>query len=92
MTRQTLFAVAAALLMLGAPLSGAVAADSHAGNAGNAALAVDVTQDDDGEVTIEVTRNETGIENATVEVETADEPATIAGPRSDFFEALDKLE
>jgi NAD+ kinase len=27
-----------------------------------------------------------------VEVRTADEPATIAGPRSDFFEALGKLE
>ena len=70
MTRKTLFAVAMVLAMVGAPLTGAVAADST--------LAVDVTQDD-GEVTVSVTQNETGAGNASVLVETVDENDTYNG-------------
>lgn len=68
MTRQALFAVAMVLAMVGAPLTGAVAADSTDA-AGN--LSVGVAQDD-GEVTVSVTRNDTGVANASVLVETVD--------------------
>jgi cobalamin biosynthesis protein CobT len=64
MTRKTLFAVAMVLAMVGAPLTGAVAA-------ADSTLAVDVTQED-GEVTVSVTQNGTGAGNALVLVETVD--------------------
>jgi hypothetical protein len=70
MTRQALFAVAAAVLLVGVPLTGAVAAADSAGNAaGN--LSVGVTQDG-GEVTVAVERNDTGVANASVAVESVD--------------------
>jgi len=65
MTRQTLFAVAMVIAMVGAPLTGAVAAD------GTGDLSVGVSQDD-GEVTVSVTQNDTGVANASVLVETVD--------------------
>ncbi len=77
MTRKALFAVAMVLAMVGAPLTGAVAAADSADAAGN--LSVGVAQDDDGEVTVSVTRNETGVANASVLVETVDENDTYAG-------------
>ncbi len=63
-------AVGLALLAVGPGL--AAAADS-AGNtdAGNT-LAVGVSQADDGSATVSATQNETGVENASVAVETAD--------------------
>ena len=69
-------AVGLALLAVGPGL--AAAADS-AGNAdaGNT-LAVGVSQADDGSATVSVTQNETGVENASVAVETADN-ASYAG-------------
>ena len=78
MTRQALFAVAMVLAMVGAPLTGAVAADSTDA-AGN--LSVGVAQDDD-EVTVSVTRNDTGVTNASVLVETAGN-GTYAGAGND---------
>ncbi|MFT4948828.1 MAG: hypothetical protein ACI9CA_000955, partial [Natronomonas sp.] len=69
MTRQALFAVAMVLAMVGAPLTGAVAAADSAGN--STALSVGVTQDDD-EVEVSVTRNDTGVTNASVLVEPVD--------------------
>ncbi|MEF8828834.1 MAG: hypothetical protein V5A49_07350, partial [Haloarcula sp.] len=78
--RTKLFALYAAvgLVLLAAGPGLAAAADS-AGNtdAGNT-LAVGVAQADDGTATVSVTQNETGVENASVVVETADN-ASYAG-------------
>ncbi len=75
MTRQALFAVAMVLAMVGAPLTGAVAAADSTGN--GTTLSVGVTQDDD-EVAVSVTRNDTGVANASVLVEPVDND-TYAG-------------
>jgi hypothetical protein len=75
MTRQALFAVAMVLAMVGAPLTGAVAAADSTGN--DTTLSVGVTQDDD-EVAVSVTRNDTGVANASVLVEPVDND-TYAG-------------
>ncbi len=70
MTRQALFAVAMVIAMVGAPLTGAVAADSAGNATGN--LSVGVAQDDSGETTVSVTRNGTDVANASVLVEADD--------------------
>lgn len=75
MTREALFAIAAVLALVGTALAGGVAA---ADSAGNADLSVDVTQDDDGEATVSVSKNDTGVANASVVV-AAVENATYAG-------------
>jgi hypothetical protein len=72
--RTRLFALYAAVgLTLLAVGPGLAAAADSAGNtdAGNT-LAVGVSQADDGSATVSVTQNETGVENASVAVETAD--------------------
>lgn len=65
MTRDALFAIATVLALVGTVLTGAAAA---ADSAGNATLSVDVTQDDD-EVTVSVARNDTGVANVSVGVD-----------------------
>jgi len=73
--RTKLFALYAAVgLTLLAVGPGLAAAADSAGNtdAGNT-LAVGVSQADDGSATVSVTQNETGVENASVAVETADD-------------------
>ncbi|MGB9930390.1 hypothetical protein [Haloarcula amylolytica] len=78
--RTRLFALYAAVgLTLLAVGPGLAAAADSAGNtdAGNT-LAVGVSQADDGSATVTVTQNETGVENASVAVETADN-ASYAG-------------
>jgi len=78
--RTKLFALYAAVgLTLLAVGPGLAAAADSAGNtdAGNT-LAVGVSQADDGSATVSVTQNETGVENASVAVETADN-ASYAG-------------
>jgi len=78
--RTRLFALYAAVgLTLLAVGPGLAAAADSAGNtdAGNT-LAVGVSQADDGSATVTVTQNETGVENASVAVETADD-ASYAG-------------
>jgi len=78
--RTRLFALYAAVgLTLLAVGPGLAAAADSAGNtdAGNT-LAVGVSQADDGSATVSVTQNETGVENASVAVETADD-ASYAG-------------
>ncbi|MDQ2073960.1 hypothetical protein RBH20_15600 [Haloarcula sp. H-GB4] len=72
--RTKLFALYAAVgLILLAVGPGLAAAADSAGNtsAGNT-LAVGVSQADDGSATVSVTQNETGVENTSVAVETAD--------------------
>ncbi len=72
--RTKLFALYAAVgLTLLAVGPGLAAAADSAGNtgAGNT-LAVGVSQADDGSATVSVTQNETGVENASVAVESAD--------------------
>ncbi|MUV51422.1 hypothetical protein [Haloarcula sp. CBA1122] len=63
-------AVGLALLAVGPGL--AAAADSAGNTGAGNTLAVGVSQADDGSATVSVTQNETGVENASVAVESAD--------------------
>ncbi|EMA09438.1 hypothetical protein SAMN05443574_107119 [Haloarcula vallismortis] len=62
-------AVGLALLAVGPGL--AAAADSAGNTSAGNTLAVGISQADDGSATVSVTQNETGVENASVAVETA---------------------
>jgi len=72
--RTKLFALYAAvgLALLAAGPGLAAAADSAGNTGAGNTLAVGVAQADDGSATVSVTQNETGVENASVAVETAD--------------------
>ncbi|MDS0220354.1 hypothetical protein NDI54_03205 [Haloarcula sp. S1AR25-5A] len=72
--RTKLFALYAAvgLALLAAGPGLAAAADSAGNTDTGNTLAVSVSQSDDGSATVSVTQNDTGVENASVHVETAD--------------------
>ncbi|WP_424001467.1 hypothetical protein ACOZ4I_16475 [Haloarcula salina] len=77
--RTKLFALYAAVGLIAlAAGPGLVAGADSAGNTAGNALAVGVTQADDGSATVSVTANDTGVANASVAVETVDN-ASYAG-------------
>jgi hypothetical protein len=78
--QQNVLAMVLAVLMVGAVAGPAVAAAPATAAAGNTGLAVDVAQDDG--VTVTVTDNGTGVDNASVDVATVDSNASYNGTGS----------
>jgi hypothetical protein len=78
--QRNVLAVVLAALMVGVVAGPAVAAAPATAAAGNSSLSVDVVQDDG--VTVTVTDNGTGVDNASVDVATVDSNASYNGTGS----------